>query len=57
VAKLERLIQAEVQPDSDRQSVEAWFDRHGIRHTWFEDTTGDMRGHHTMPQLAGLPSE
>jgi len=57
VAKLERLIEAEVPPDCGRKTVEAWFDQHGIRYTWFEDTTGAMRGHQTMPQLAGLRSE
>jgi hypothetical protein len=56
VAKLERLIQLEVPRECDRATVEAWFDRHGIRQSWFEDTTGDMRGQQTMPQLAGLRS-
>jgi hypothetical protein len=56
VAKLERLIQAELPQGCDRAAAEAWFDRHGIRYGWFEDTTGDMRGHQTMPQLAGLQS-
>jgi hypothetical protein len=57
VAKLERLIQAEVPQGCDRTTVEAWFNHHGICYDWFEDTTGDMRGRSTMPQLVGLRSE
>ena len=38
----------------DRRSVETWFDRHQIRHDWFEDTTVAMAGHQSMPELAGL---
>jgi hypothetical protein len=54
VAKLERLIQAEVPPNAERKSVEAWFVRHSIRYNWWVDTTGDRRGHQTMPEIAGL---
>jgi hypothetical protein len=57
VAKLERLIEAEVTPHCDRQQVEAWFDRHGIPHKYSVDTTGSRYGDQTMPMLAGLRDE
>ena len=57
VGKLERSIRAEVPAGCDRPTVEAWFEKHRIAHSWSEDTTKAMSGHETMPQLAGLRSE
>ena len=57
VAALEQLIQAEVPPDCDPQQAGAWFERHGIDHDFFPDTTGDRAGSRTMPMLAGLRDE
>jgi hypothetical protein len=37
VAKLERLIEAEVPPSCDRQQVEEWFERRGIQYWHFPD--------------------
>src|SRR3954469_11621059 len=53
--QLERLIQAVVPAAPDRQFVEAWFDRHGIKHGWSEDTA-NMGGtaDQTWGQMAGL---
>jgi hypothetical protein len=53
-AELERLIKKELSPDCDRQEVEAWFDRHGIPHTYNTDTNEDRYMGFTMPALAGL---
>lgn len=57
VARLEQLIAAEVPAGCDRLQAEAWFDRHGIEHSYFVDTTGDRSGNSTMPRLAGLRDE
>lgn len=57
VDKVQRLIRAEVPPGCDRGAAESWFDRHGIRHFWFDDVTGDRRGGRTMPDMAGLRSD
>ena len=54
---LERLIREEVPAGCARREAEGWFDRHGIRHSYFADTTGDQYGHDTMPTLAGLRAE
>jgi hypothetical protein len=51
---LEQLIEAEVPPGCDRQQAEAWFNKHGIMHSYFKDTIGDRSGQKTMPMLAGL---
>lgn len=56
-ARLEDLIVAEVPGACDRTHVEAWFDKHGIEHLYFADTTGDQAGKNTMPMLAGLRDE
>lgn len=53
-ARLERLIRAEVAPNSDRADVEAWFDRHGIGHAYFTAPIEDRRGTLTTPEIAGL---
>ncbi len=54
VATLEQLIQIEVPRECDRETAEAWFDRHGIQSYWRDDTTGDRVANQTMPQLVGL---
>jgi hypothetical protein len=54
VAELERLIKEELSPDCGRREVEAWFDRHGIPHSYNTDTTEDRYMGLTMPVLAGL---
>jgi hypothetical protein len=57
VANVEQLIQAELSPECDRATAEAWFTRHGVQFTWHEDTTGDVRGRQTIPELVGLKNE
>jgi hypothetical protein len=57
VARLERRIKSEVPPGCGRAEVETWLHRQGIRHSYWQDTTGDRRGEHTMPMLAGLDSK
>ncbi len=49
--KLERLIQAELPADCDRQQVETWFDMHGIRYGYC--IPGDQPDDDSMPTLAG----
>ena len=39
-ARVERQIQEEVPPGCGRSEVQAWFDRHGIVHGYFEGTAG-----------------
>jgi hypothetical protein len=53
-AELEKRIQTELPPDCDRWEVEAWFDRHGIPHSYNTDTAEDRYQGFTMPMLAGL---
>jgi hypothetical protein len=57
VAKVERLIEAEVPRRCSRATAAAWFRRHKIDYTRFEGFPGDMRGHQTMAELAGLRSD
>jgi len=57
VARLEHLIEVEVPADCDREQAEVWFERHGIQHSYFTDTTGDRSGQRTMPMLANLRDE
>jgi hypothetical protein len=55
-SKLERLIRQEVPDGCERSQVEAWFDRHGIKHQYSVVTAGPEEGD-TMPHLAGLKNE
>jgi hypothetical protein len=59
VAKLERLIAAEVPPHGDRQQVEAWFNRHGIEHWYIPDKSKPWPGPGSSItlRLAGLRDE
>ena len=57
VAKVERSIHTEVAPDCDRRTVEAWFDRHGIRHYWFENASEGVQVLRTRTQSVGFRNE
>ncbi|HEY2840605.1 MAG TPA: hypothetical protein VGJ26_15725, partial [Pirellulales bacterium] len=54
VGRLERLVQAETPPGSDRATVEACLNRHHISYSWFNGARRDMWGSETALELAGL---
>lgn len=54
VPQLESLVQEEITPGGERAAVEAFLERHGIRHTFIFDTTSDRHEGQTMPSRAGL---
>jgi hypothetical protein len=58
VAKLQRLIQSEIPPNSDRVQAEMWFERLGI-HYFISDGSkgGGMVGKKTLIELAGLNAD
>jgi hypothetical protein len=41
VTKVETIIQTEVPKDASRSQVEAWFDRRGFEHSYFEGIVDD----------------
>jgi hypothetical protein len=57
VTKLEQLIHAEMSPGCDRTAAEAWFSRHGIQCTWFDDVTAIRWNGQTIPEVSGFQNE
>jgi hypothetical protein len=56
-AKAERRIQAELPACCDRGQVQAWFERHGILHEYFEGTTGTSSFNVELALRLGLKLE
>ena len=55
VGKIEHLIRTELRPNCSREDVEAWFEKHGLKHGFSTDPNGaGMMGDKTPLMLAGL---
>jgi hypothetical protein len=55
VAKIDRLINAQIPLGCDQQQIESWLDKLGIRHNYTTETWEYMTANgYTMPTLAGL---
>src|SRR5262245_36119441 len=52
--QLDSKIETDLAGPRTRADVEAWLDQNGISHTYTTDLKGDMIGHSTIPELAGV---